>query len=288
MLESCESCAKIESCRAALPLTIVAAAVREMGPLGCESYTEVSSLLQPPCIKFIVSKSLGYGIVAGSAGVKLPQISKILKAGSVDGLSGSSIYMEMISSISSFAYFLGLGYPFSTWGENFFLFWQNVAIGAIYIHFTSGIQSVRFGLTAALSAALWVVLYWRMLPDMTLPGSICSALGKSSCTLTSQEVAGVLPIVIMLLGRVPQIIKNQKQGHAGQLALITYLLNVAGSGARVFTTLHELDDKLALISAASGFVQNAVLVAQILLLPPPPGGRADKKKADKKKMKKVV
>ena len=34
-----------------------------------------------------------------------------------------------------------------------------------------------------------------------------------------------------------QIVQNLKQGHTGQLSLITFLLNVAGSGARVFTIM---------------------------------------------------
>ena len=61
-----------------------------------------------------------------------------------------------------------------------------------------------------------------------------------------------------------------------------YALNVAGGAARVFTTLHELDDRLALTSVVSSLLQNLVLVIQIVSLGPPPssgpGGRRLKKK----------
>ena len=86
------------------------------------------------------------------------------------------------------------------------------------------------------------------------------------------DIAGGLPIVLMLFGRLPQIVQNQRQGHAGQLALITYLLNVLGGTARVFTTLQELgDDKLVLCNVVSGLLQNAVILSQILTLGP--GGK---------------
>lgn len=74
-------------------------------------------ILESKCFKFALSKALGYGIVLGSAGVKLPQVFNIVKSGGVAGLSPTSIIIEMASLVSSFAYFSALGYPFSTWGE---------------------------------------------------------------------------------------------------------------------------------------------------------------------------
>ena len=74
-------------------------------------------LLDTACAKYALSKTLGYGIVVGSAGVKLPQVFAILKSGGVSGLSSASILIEMASLVSSFSYYMALGYPFSTWGE---------------------------------------------------------------------------------------------------------------------------------------------------------------------------
>ena len=90
-------------------------------PSGSLLAPAFDALLDVPCAKLVISKVLGYGIVAGSALVKLPQILKIAKAGSVAGLSGASINIEMLASTCSLAYYVGLGYPFSTWGENLFL-----------------------------------------------------------------------------------------------------------------------------------------------------------------------
>ena len=135
-------------------------------PSGSLLAPAFDALLDVPCAKLVISKVLGYGIVVGSAGVKLPQVYNIVKAGSVDGLSGSSILIEWAASVSSFAYFMGLGYPFSTWGENFFLFFQQGFIAALYLRFTYGLRSAQFAATTLLSAAVGAALYLRSLPDI--------------------------------------------------------------------------------------------------------------------------
>ena len=95
------------------------------------------------------------------------------------------------------------------------------------------------------------------------------------------QILNLAQAPLVLAARVPQIVANFQQGHTGQLSLITYLLNVAGSGARAFTVVQELDDKMVLASALSSFVQNAVLVAQILVLgaPKKPSAKAKEAKA---------
>ena len=57
--------------------------------------------------------------------------------------------------------------------------------------------------------------------------------------LTSESVAGGLPILLLLISRLPQIYQNARQGHTGMLAMPTYALNTLGSLARVFTILQE-------------------------------------------------
>ena len=203
------------------------------------------------CFKAHVSLVLGYAIVTGSSLVKLPQLLKILQAKSVAGLAMTTMLMEMCASISSFSYYIALGYPFSTWGENFFLFFQNIGLTVLFFHYTSGVGSAKALATAVLGTLLGVVLYGRMLPDVVLPAPVCSTLGLSRCTVTCEDVAGSLPTVLMLVGRLPQIMQNFRQRHAGQLALITYLLNTLGGFARIFTTLQTLNDPITLFSVVS-------------------------------------
>ena len=223
-------------------------------------------ILEAECFKFVLSKSVGYAIVAGSAGVKLPQLLAIGRAKSVKGLAGSSIVIELAATVSSFAYFMALGYPFSTWGENFFLFFGQAVMAAMYFHFTVGVLSPSSLATFVPLAAFGVLLYQRAIPDVVLPAALCNLLKLPTCTVTCEQLAGTLPMILMLFGRLPQILQNFKQGHTGQLSLITYVMNVAGCGARIGTLLHEVDDKIVLASAISALSQNLILVLQILAL----------------------
>jgi len=43
--------------------------------------------------------------------------------------------------------------------------------------------------------------------------------------------------ILGIIGRLPQIAQNLRQGHTGELAFITYFMNVLGAIARLFTTL---------------------------------------------------
>lgn len=60
------------------------------------------------CIRFTLSKSVGFAIIGGSGILKIPQILKIVGNKSVEGLSSMSNYIEvsiMIRSVSSLSFF---------------------------------------------------------------------------------------------------------------------------------------------------------------------------------------
>ncbi|KAI3802414.1 hypothetical protein L1987_30546 [Smallanthus sonchifolius] len=69
------------------------------------------------CLLPLISKLLGYAIVAASTTVKLPQIMKILQHKSVRGLSVLAFEMEVIGYTIALAYCLHKGLPFSAYGE---------------------------------------------------------------------------------------------------------------------------------------------------------------------------
>lgn len=48
------------------------------------------------CVSLIVSKLLGFAVIAGSVGVKVPQISKIWNSKSAQGVSNSMFQLELI------------------------------------------------------------------------------------------------------------------------------------------------------------------------------------------------
>lgn len=165
--------------------------------------SEPSAFLQGDCVALVASKVIGYGVIAGSALVKLPQILKIRTAGSVDGISHASVLFDFVSTLINVSYFLPLGYPFSTWGENAFLLTQNAILYAMHAHYSGGVGR-GFLLEATTCCAVGFLLYRRAVPDIHLPDALCEAvlvrtLGGTRpakrCTVSCEELTGALPMV---------------------------------------------------------------------------------------------
>ncbi|KAH6937402.1 hypothetical protein HPB50_000049 [Hyalomma asiaticum] len=66
------------------------------------------------CLKLAFSKCLGYGIIVGSTLVKVPQIVKIVQTQSGEGISVTSVLMELIGMTATAAYSYAQRYPFRT------------------------------------------------------------------------------------------------------------------------------------------------------------------------------
>src|SRR5690349_19964455 len=73
------------------------------------------------CFKLDVSTIVGFGIILGGIVLQLPQILKIVAAGSAEGLSVESYLLETLAYVISLASNLRCGNPFSTFGESEFL-----------------------------------------------------------------------------------------------------------------------------------------------------------------------
>ncbi|XP_025218767.1 mannose-P-dolichol utilization defect 1 protein isoform X1 [Theropithecus gelada] len=92
-------------------------------------------LLHVPCLKILLSKGLGLGIVAGSLLVKLPQVFKILGAKSAEGLSLQSVMLELVALTGTMVYSITNNFPFSSWGEALFLMLQTITICFLVMHY---------------------------------------------------------------------------------------------------------------------------------------------------------
>uniref|UniRef100_M4C487 Solute carrier family 66 member 3 n=1 Tax=Hyaloperonospora arabidopsidis (strain Emoy2) TaxID=559515 RepID=M4C487_HYAAE len=192
------------------------------------------------CIKAVVSKALSYAIITGSLILKLPQILKILAAKDVTGLTPSAFYMEVVLYLSSTIYNLLRGYPISTWGENLVILAQNIVLVLLLWTFYKPTISMttRFGLVSVF------------------------AVMAAGMVLISDEFQWLLAsagIPVSIIARIPQ-------GHTGQLAIITLVLNLAGSFARLFTTMQETGDPVQVAGFGVAILLNGTLVLQVLVL----------------------
>jgi len=197
-----------------------------------------------PCLKIAVSKALGYGIILGSIMVKIPQIVKLIKAGSGVGLSLLSLFMEMLAVTFTMSYAVHKQFPFSSWGEALFMTIQNVIIVTLIYYYNGNTMGVL----------LFTPVY------ASVVYALCSSLTPIHVIIKLQE----FNLVIMLISRFLQVWANFSNGHTGQLSLLTVILLTAGSIARVFTTLQETGDWLITSQYILSSSMNALILTQIV------------------------
>ena len=163
----------------------------------------------------LASAALSYAIVFGSGVLKLPQVIKILKNLSAEGISLPSLLLECLSYAIGTSWGISQGLDFKDYGEGVIISVQLVALVGMVGYFQRrlgtalGVFAPILGLGAALSMGV-------------IPKSIHEALLSVST-------------IVALSSRLPQIYTNYKRKSTGQLAFLTFFLAFGGSAARVLT-----------------------------------------------------
>ncbi|XP_006062924.3 mannose-P-dolichol utilization defect 1 protein isoform X1 [Bubalus kerabau] len=201
-------------------------------------------LLHVPCLKILLSKGLGLGIVAGSLLVKLPQVFKILGAKSAEGLSLQSVMLELVALTGTMVYSITNNFPFSSWGEALFLILQTITIAFLVLHYRG--QTVKGVAFLACYALVLLVLLSPLTPQ-----AVVTLLQASN-----------MPSVVV--GRLLQAVTNYRNGHTGQLSAITVFLLFGGSLARIFTSIQETGDPLLAGTFVVSSLCNGLIAAQVL------------------------
>ncbi|XP_010360677.1 mannose-P-dolichol utilization defect 1 protein isoform X7 [Rhinopithecus roxellana] len=201
-------------------------------------------LLHVPCLKILLSKGLGLGIVAGSLLVKLPQVFKILGAKSAEGLSLQSVMLELVALTGTMVYSITNNFPFSSWGEALFLMLQTITICFLVMHYRG--QTVKGVAFLACYSLVLLVLLSPLTP----------------LTVVTLLQASNVPAVVV--GRLLQAATNYHNGHTGQLSAITVFLLFGGSLARIFTSIQETGDPLMAGTFVVSSLCNGLIAAQLL------------------------
>lgn len=182
-----------------LPHPVRDAAISLLGDVCYKSLILDVDPSDTSCVKLAVSKGLGIGIIGASSIVKIPQILKLLKSQSAEGISFLSYLLETASYLISLAYNVRQGFPFSTFGETALIAVQNVVIAVLVLQF--GGKSAAAGVFVAGLAAAGYALFSRDVVDMKLLSYL-------------QAGAGVLGVA----SKAPQIWTVWQQGGTGQLS----------------------------------------------------------------------
>ena len=211
----------------------------------------------PHCTQLLLRKILSLGIICGSALVKLPQLFKILLNQSVTGLSLIGHVLELVAATVAFIYNFRAGNPFMVYGETVFLSGQNALL----------VLLIGFYGRKTMQLLFFTAIYSVMVSTLLVPNYISD---------DQMAILQAATIPITALSRLPQILQIWSTGSSGQLSSISLFLIMAGSLARLYTTLAEVKDPILLLGYASNAALNTILFLQVLLL-------SDKNKNKEKK-----
>ncbi len=157
--------------------------------------------------------------------------------------------METFAYAITLVYSYRNNFPFSTYGENFFLTIQNSVITILIIYFPStALRRGRANIAGAFIAVLAIVASSALL------------LATPEPTLKLLQAATV-PLGV--LSKLPQITTNYRARSTGQLSVIAVGSQIAGCLARLFTTATEVGDTMLFLGFAVALVLNCVLGAQV-------------------------
>lgn len=202
------------------------------------------NLLHVECLKVFISKMLGIGIIVGSVMVKVPQILKIVRSGTAEGLSFQSVLLELLALSGTMVYSVTHSFPFSSWGEVLFLMVQTLIIGFLIQHL--GGRTTLGVLFLGLYFTLIAVLLSPVIPMVVV---------------TALQATNVPAVII---SRLLQAVTNYRNGHTGQLSAVTVALLFLGSLARIFTSVQETGDPLMSLTYVVSSACNGLIFAQLL------------------------
>lgn len=121
------------------------------------------NFLNVVCLKMIISKGLGYGILAGSLLLRIPQIISILKANSAKGISVVSELLQLVAIFGMLAYGYTNNFSIAAYGDNYFLFAQGFIIFLLVLFYQRSVGVAVILVPVIVGAT--VMLFLNMIPE---------------------------------------------------------------------------------------------------------------------------
>ncbi|KAE9419372.1 hypothetical protein Angca_002434, partial [Angiostrongylus cantonensis] len=203
------------------------------------------NIFHPTCPQIVLSRVLGIGITSASTILFVPQILKIFNARNAKGISIISQLLAFMAAAGTASYSFNQGFVFSQYGDSFFVAVQLMII-VMQILYYSDSSAYAFAFFAFCWASVFAVI------GNYIPTQILTALQA-------------LAIPIVVASKSIQILQNYKDRSTGQLSLVSASLQLAGTIARVFTSVQETGDNLLIIAYVLSAVLNALLFVQFFL-----------------------
>lgn len=215
----------------------------------CSTVATTSGISSSPrpvsTVLTILSTIVGICVLIGSLLYKLPQVIRVIRRKSAQGISVLMYTLETLGTSFSALYFARRAFPFSTYGETVFIMIQNVILLALIVVYQ------RLPRVPAIVLGLF---YFTMVIALLSP----------LVPLSMLVLLQLCSIPILNLARVPQIVLNYRCKATGELSPITLGLQLLGNVARIFTTVAQVKDPLMFVSICVATCFNSVLFGQWL------------------------
>ncbi|KAL7676676.1 hypothetical protein ACOME3_002924 [Neoechinorhynchus agilis] len=195
------------------------------------------------CVRQFLSRVFGMIIVLGGILIKLPQLVGIWAWQSAQGVSLLAELFMMAATFTAIAYGHLKQFPLSAYGDSYSMFLQTffIVILILRYHYRSTKFIVAF---IAVSACGCYALFVDIIPHQVIV--LLNAVG----------------VLLAATSKILQIIVNQRNQSTGQLSMITLMLMLFGSLARIFTSIQETGDWTLIATYTLMTICNAILVFQ--------------------------
>jgi mannose-P-dolichol utilization defect protein 1 len=215
------------------------------------------------CAAASVSKALGYGIIAGSLLVKLPQVANILRARSPAGLSLASQYQELASNLLAVVWHVSWNRsPFSAYGETIIVTLGCALVIATMWAFERPSLTHLAGAGAA-AAALGALVFAPPAAAAAAAGALARTAGLPAPPASLlKDALQLLSQLTFWASRATQLVDTQRARSNGAQSPLTLAFNLAGTAARVFTSMREVKDPLQLAFTVVNVALNGALCVQ--------------------------
>mmetsp|Transcript_9960 Transcript_9960/g.30388 ORF Transcript_9960/g.30388 Transcript_9960/m.30388 type:complete len:210 (+) Transcript_9960:316-945(+) len=191
-----------------------------------------------------MSRVLGLGIVIFAGIIKVPQIFAILNNRSAAGISVNGYLIETLGYCYNLAFAYRMAYPLTAYGEYFLILLQNLIVIALMFYYNKK-PNMGFGVVCLFSS-LTIFMSSEQFPMSTL------------------RYLTALNSVLAVASRLPQVVKNVRDGSVGTLSLLTCAGLAFGSLVRIYTTLQDVKE----FTILSGFIVscsfNMIILAQVI------------------------
>jgi len=229
------------------------------------------------CLKAAVSKALGIVIIAGSVLVKVPQILKLLRSKSGQGISVVGLLMELFGLASNVAYSFRNEFPFSAYGDGLFLYLQTSIILTLVLFYGPNPVKGEGKASRTLRKSNRLLIKQNFDEGKVAQTNTVQALSAAAAlaagfALLLSPVAPMQLLYLFQTALIPLIVTakmiqataNYKAGSTGQLSAVTIFMQTGGAVARIFTSMQETGDVMLVLIYVASSLSNGVICAQMI------------------------